>query len=240
MGIQQMMMGSTPMTDPDAGKQLIPENSTLRFQIDYRTDTSMYASKIYDDDTSNMYTSSFDWNSASGSFSAITNTNGTMDSGLSGYEEPDRRFQPASRYMWWNSIPSNMVTYSCGFYIMMISTNQASGAIVADWHNNQERWLGRMIDTPNKFQLLMNGGTDINFESMGLNEIHYISFARNGGNWKAKMDMTHTYTTSLSGQYGFSINNYYSSGSHRPNGTYIMANFIIASGEYELINPPTA
>ena len=121
---------------PDAGKQLIPDGSTLRMQIDYRTDTSMYASKIYEDDTSSTFVNSFDWNSTSGSYSAITNTSGTMDSSLALYEEPDRWYQPASRYMWWNTIPANMITWSMGFYIMMISTDQPSGAIVADWHNN--------------------------------------------------------------------------------------------------------
>ena len=88
--------------DPDKGKQLIPDGSTLRMQIDYRTDTSMYASSIYNSDTSNVFINTFDWDSTSGNFSAITDTSGTMDSGLSGYAEPDRWYQPASRYWWWN------------------------------------------------------------------------------------------------------------------------------------------
>ena len=71
--------------DPDKGKQLIPDGSTLRMQIDYRTDTSMYASSIYNSDTSNVFINTFDWDSTSGNFSAITDTSGTMDSGLSGY-----------------------------------------------------------------------------------------------------------------------------------------------------------
>ncbi len=224
--------------DPDKGKQLIPDGSTLRMQIDYRTDTSLYAGKIYLDSTQNIVVNTFDWDSTSGSLSAITDTSGTMDSGLSGYAEPDRWYQPASKYWWWNSTPSNMVTFAVGFYIMFISGDQGSGAIVADWHNDNEHWLGRMNDY--KFQILGNGGMDMLGEAMGDNEIHYISVARNGGNWKMKMDMDHEYTGSHSGQYGFSVNNYYSAGSNRPNGKWVMANFIIASGVYDYINPPTA
>ena len=224
--------------DPDKGKQLIPDGSTLRMQIDYRTDTSMYASSIYNSDTSNVFINTFDWDSTSGNFSAITDTSGTMDSGLSGYEEPDRWYQPASRYMWWNSQPSSMTTFAFGFYLMFISGDQGSGAIVADWHNDNEHWLGRMSDY--QFNLLVNGGTSMTGEAMGDNEIHYVSVARNGGSWKMKMDMDHEYTGSHSGAYGSSVYNYYSPGSSRPNGKWVMANFIIASGVYDYINPPTA